>query len=127
MKIQEIEETRKTFRRSTRLWFTLVVMAGLALYIAFILYFVWLVIWAVFKDIKKYFTLEATAFGIALIICLAHAYNTAGVLRRPNASIFLSATLAGIYYLVKVKEYDESINEKKIPKITDVFGGKKCL
>ncbi len=101
--------------------------AGLALYIAFILYFVWLVIWAVFKDIKKYFTLEATAFGIALIVCLAHAYNTAGVLRRPNASIFLSATLAGIYYLVKVKEYDENKNERKIPKITDIFGGKKCL
>ncbi|MBR2640481.1 MAG: HAMP domain-containing histidine kinase [Oscillospiraceae bacterium] len=31
MKIKEIEETRKTVRRSTRLWFTLVVMAGLAL------------------------------------------------------------------------------------------------
>ena len=101
--------------------------AGLVLYIAFILYFVWLVIWAVFKDIKKYFTLEATALGVALIVCLAHAYNTAGVLRRPNASIFLSATLAGIYYLVKLKEYDEDKKERKIPKITDIFGGKKCL
>ncbi len=101
--------------------------AGLVLYIAFILYFVWLVIWAVFKNIKKYFTLEATAFGIALIVCLAHAYNTAGVLRRPNASIFLSATLAGIYYLVKVKDYTVDEEKNKIPKITDVFGGKKCL
>ncbi len=101
--------------------------AGLVLYIAFILYFVWLVIWALFKNIKKYFTLEATAFGIALIVCLAHAYNTAGVLRRPNASIFLSAVLAGIYYLVKLKEYPTDENKKKLPKITDIFGGKKCL
>ncbi len=101
--------------------------AGLILYLAFILYFVWLIIWALFKDIKKYFTLEATAFGIALIVCLAHAYNTAGVLRRPNASIFLSATLAGIYYLVKVKDYTVNEDTPKIPKITDVFGGKKCL
>ncbi len=100
--------------------------AGLAMYIAFILYFVWLVAWALLKNIKKYFTLEATALGIALIVCLAHAYNTAGVLRRPNASIFLSATLAGIYYLVKIKEYDE-LPKPKLPKITDIFGGKKCL
>ncbi|MBR4880375.1 MAG: O-antigen ligase family protein, partial [Clostridia bacterium] len=101
--------------------------SGLVLYIAFILYFVWLVIWAVFKDIKKYFTLEATAFGIGLIVCLAHAYNTAGVLRRPNASIFLSATLAGIYYLVKVKDYTANESQKKLPKITEIFGGKRCL
>lgn len=101
--------------------------AGLILYIAFILYFLWLVIWALFKDIKKYFTLEATALGIALIVCLAHAYNTAGVLRRPNASIFLSAVLAGIYYLVKIKEYTVSEDKPKLPKITDVFGGKRCL
>ncbi len=100
--------------------------AGLILYIAFILYFVYLVVWAIIKDIKKYFTLEATAFGIALIVCLAHAYNTAGVLRRPNASIFLAAVLAGIYYLVKIKEYETDTNKPKIPKITDVFGGKKC-
>lgn len=101
--------------------------AGFLLYAAFILYFVWLVVWALFKDIKKYFTLEATAFGISLVVCLAHAYNTAGVLRRPNASIFLSAVLAGIYFLVKVKEYPVDENKKKLPKITDIFGGKRCL
>ncbi len=92
--------------------------AGLISYLAFVAYFLYLVAWALIKNIKKYFTLEAASFGIALILCLAHAYNTAGVLRRPNASIFLSATLAGIYYLVKVKEYEDI---PKIPKITDVF------
>ena len=38
------------------------------------------------KDFRKYFTVEAGAFGIALCLCLVYAYFTAGVLRRPNAS-----------------------------------------
>lgn len=85
--------------------------AGLIVYLAFIAYFLYLVVWAVLKNIKKYFTLEAASFGIALLLCLAHAYNTAGVLRRPNASIFLSALLAGIYYLVKIKTYKNNEEE----------------
>ena len=85
---------------------------GLAAYLLFIGYFVLLILWALIKNIKKYFTLEATAFGIGFLLCMAHAYNTAGVLRRPNASIYLSAVLAAIYYLVKIKNYDEI--EKKV-------------
>lgn len=38
---------------------------------------------------------------------MAHVYNTAGVLRRPNASIYLSAILAGIYYLVRIRRYPD--------------------
>ncbi len=80
---------------------------GLALYMAFLLYFVWLIVWALFKNAKRYFTMEAAGYGIALMLCLIHAVATAGVLRRPNASIYLSALLAGIYYLVKLKKYDK--------------------
>lgn len=86
--------------------------AGIAAYILFLCYFVYLVVWALIKNIKKYFTLEACAFGIGFLLCIAHAYNTAGVLRRPNASIYLSLVLAAIYYLVKIKTYDEP--EKKV-------------
>lgn len=87
---------------------------GLGAYILFLGYFAWLVIKALLNNVKKYFTIEAAGFGIALLLCLAHAYNTAGVLRRPNASVFLAATLAGIYYLVKIKEYEEPhLPEKK--------------
>ena len=80
-------------------------LAGLAAYLAFLAYFVILVVWALCKDAKKYFTLEAAGFGIAFLLSMAHCYNTAGVLRRPNASIYLSAILAAIYYLVRIRKY----------------------
>lgn len=80
---------------------------GLGLYLLFIAYFVCLVIWALVKNAKKYFTLEAAGYGIAFLMCMAHAYNTAGVLRRPNASVYLSVVLAGIYYLVRLRAYPE--------------------
>lgn len=84
--------------------------AGLFAMLAFLGYFIFLIIRALVKDAKKYFTWDAAAWGIALCMCLAHVYNTAGVLRRPNASIYLSAVLAAVYYLVKIKTYpDDSI------------------
>ncbi len=60
------------------------------------------------KNAKRYFTVEAASYGIAFLLCMAHVYNTAGVLRRrPNASIYLSAILAGIYYLVRIRRYPD--------------------
>ena len=67
-----------------------------------------LVAWALVKDAKKYFTPEAAGFGIAFLLCMAHCYNTAGVLRRPNASVYLSAILAAIYYLVRIRQYPDA-------------------
>lgn len=81
-------------------------LVGLLAYLLFLAYFVYLVIWALIKNARQYFTVQAASYGIALLMCIAHAYNTAGVLRRPNASIYLSAILAGIYYLVRIKKYD---------------------
>lgn len=89
-------------------------LVGLAALLAFIGYFVYLIVWALIRNAKKYYTLEAASYGIAFLMCMAHAYNTAGVLRRPNASIFLSAILAGIYYLVKLKKYQP---EEASPKL----------
>ena len=84
---------------------------GLIAYLVFLLYFVGLVLWALFKNIKQYFTLTAATQGIALCVCMAHAYNTAGVLRRPNASIYLSLVLALIYYLVLIRDYKKGSEE----------------
>ena len=81
---------------------------GLAAYLLFLAYFVYLIIWALCKNAKRYFTIEAASYGIAFLLCLAHIYNTAGVLRRPNASIYLSAILAGIYYLVRIRRYPDA-------------------
>ena len=79
--------------------------AGLAALLVFLGYFFVLIVLALIRDAKTYFTLDAAAWGIALLCCLMHIYNTAGVLRRPNSSFYLSAALAMIYYLVKIKTY----------------------
>lgn len=79
---------------------------GLGLMIAFIGYFWLLILWALKKDAKKYFTPAAGAFGISLCIAVVNAYFTAGVLRRPNSSFYLSVLLAVIYYLVCIKKYE---------------------
>ncbi len=87
---------------------------GLVAYLLFLLYFVFLIAKALLKNFKKFFTLDAVGYGIALILCLVHAYNTAGVLRRPNASVYLSLVLAIIYYLIKIKKYDNLPQEKQV-------------
>ena len=81
---------------------------GFVLMTAFLAYFLILIAIALLKDAKTYFTMDAAGWGIGLVMCLIHAVFTAGVLRRPNASIYLSAALAAVYYLVKIKKYPEA-------------------
>ncbi|MCD8376673.1 MAG: O-antigen ligase family protein [Oscillospiraceae bacterium] len=78
---------------------------GLAIFGLFLLYFLVLIVRALLKNAKRYFTVEAAACGIALCTGLLHAAFTSGVLRRPNASFYLSLVLAAIWYLVKEKQY----------------------
>lgn len=78
---------------------------GLIAMLLFLAYFVGLIVWALFKDFRRYFTLDAAGWGIAFVMCLIHIYFTAGVLRRPNASFYFSAVLAAIYYLVRIRRY----------------------
>ena len=82
--------------------------AGLSLLLAFLACFLVLIFRALLKDFRRFFTFQLGGWGIACITFLAHAYATAGVLRRPNASIYLSAILAGIYYLVKLRFYPKA-------------------
>lgn len=88
-------------------------IVGLILFLAFLAYFLYLVGWALVKDAKKYFTLDAGAFGISLLLALINAYNTAGILRRPNASFYLSVILAVIYYLVKIRKYPQTAKSSR--------------
>ena len=76
---------------------------GLAMLIAFLAYFGWLIIKSLLSDFRHVFTLEAAGVGMAFLLALVYAYHTAGLLRRPNASFYLSAILAYIYYLVKLR------------------------
>ena len=87
--------------------------AGLGLMVLFIGYFLYLVIKALLFDFRKYFTIEAGAFGIALCLNLVNAYMTAGVLRRPNASFYMSLLLAVIYYLLKLRVYPSTHSDSQ--------------
>ena len=78
---------------------------GLILLLCFIGYFLLQIVKALLRDFKTYFTPLAGAIGISLIILLVFSYFTAGVLRRPNASFYLSVVLALVYYLTKIKVY----------------------
>ena len=75
----------------------------------FFLYFIVVIIRALIRDWKKYFTPEAGAVGVALITLFIHSYFTAGVLRRPNASFYFSVCLAAAYYLVKINGEGHSV------------------
>lgn len=78
---------------------------GLAAFVLFLLYFAVLIVRALVRSFSRYMTQEAGAFGVSLCLLLAHVYATAGVLRRPNASFYLSVVLAVIYYFVKIRTY----------------------
>lgn len=74
---------------------------GLAGMLALFAYAIYRIVRALLRDFKHYFTPEAAACGIAFFTLLLHCYFTAGVLRRPNASIYLSLMFAGIWYLTR--------------------------
>ena len=77
-------------------------------FLAFLGYFLVIIVCALIRNARRYFTVEAGACGVALCTALAHIYNTAGVLRRPNASFYLCLILASIWYLIYIRDYDDS-------------------
>lgn len=82
--------------------------AGLALLFVFLGYFLWLILKAMLKAPKRFFTPEAAAYGIAFITLLIHSYFTCGVLRRANTLFYFGVILAVIYYLVKLRQYPDA-------------------
>lgn len=81
---------------------------GLTMTILFLGWFVYLILRALLRDFKRYFTLPAAGWGIAFLTCMTHVYATAGVLRRPNVSIYLSAILASIAFMVQTPDSDNT-------------------
>ncbi len=65
---------------------------------------------------QKNYTSEAGAWGVALVMAMLHAFATAGILRRPNASFYLSVVLAVIYYLVKPAAMKKRKQAGKFPR-----------
>lgn len=82
---------------------------GLGLMIVFLGWFLVRILLALIHDFKGTFTLEAVGCGIALCCALAHAYFTAGVLRRPNVTFYLAALLAIVYGLTQKNGKNEDM------------------
>ena len=74
-------------------------LTGLVLMAGFLLYFIGRALWRMLREPGKACTLPVCAFGMAAVILIVNAYFSASVLRRPNASFYLSAALAALYCL----------------------------
>ena len=74
-------------------------IVGLVLMFAFLLWFGIRALIAVIRKPKICFNLEMASFAIAYGLGIIHAYFTASVLRRNNASIYLALILAGLWFL----------------------------
>ena len=72
---------------------------GLVLLAIFLLYFGLRALFAVLRKPKIYYNLDMISFAISYVLALVHAYFTASVLRRNNASVYLAIVLAALWYL----------------------------
>ena len=62
------------------------------------------------KNLKEVFTVEFSGFFAAFCCGIAHAFFTAGVLRRPNSSFYL-AIICAVLYCLSNTNIRRSINE----------------
>lgn len=74
-------------------------LVGLGLMLLFLLWFGLRALSAILRDPKRNVNLTMAAFLMAYAIGIAHAYFTASVLRRNNASVYLAMVLAGLWFL----------------------------
>ncbi len=74
---------------------------GFCLYILFLLYFLLLVLKTAFRHFKKSFSLFNYILIMTYILQIGLAQFSGAILRRPNASIYMSIVIALIYYQCK--------------------------
>ncbi len=72
---------------------------GLICLLGGILWLIGRALLALKRDFAHLFTPQLVSLATCAVCGLAHAYFTAGLLRRPNASIYFSLCLAAIWYL----------------------------
>ena len=76
-------------------------IVGLVLLLAFLIWFPVRATIRVLPELKQRLSPELTGFVFAFGFCMIHAIFTASVLRRNNASVYLAAVLAGLWYLTR--------------------------
>ena len=81
-------------------------LVGLALLLTFLLWFPVRAAVRVLPELRKRLTPELAGFVFAYGFCMLHAWFTAAVLRRNNASVYLAAVLAAIWFLTQKKKTD---------------------
>ena len=86
-------------------------IVGVLLYVAFLGYFAWLLIKDIFRSLKK-LPVDKVVIALSLVLSMGCAELSANVLRRPNASIYISLLLAYAYYVCKVQK--EQCNESEL-------------
>lgn len=79
---------------------------GMGLYIAFLLYFIYLVIVKCVKDFKGVFNSFNFTLLLTYALQLGLAQFSGAILRRPNVSIYMSIIMALIYYQCKKNSKD---------------------
>jgi hypothetical protein len=70
---------------------------GLRMLFAVLLFLAACILVPLFRKFREKFSISVAGFGAALVCGLAHAYFTAGVLRRPNSSFYLACILAVLF------------------------------
>ena len=78
-------------------------IVGIALYVVFLGYFAFILIKDIFKSLKK-LPVDKVILGLSLVLSMGCAELSANVLRRPNASIYISLMLAYTYYVCKINK-----------------------
>ena len=76
-------------------------IVGLVLIVAYLAVFAGRALWRMVRDPKQYLTLAVCAYSTAAVILVINAYFSASVLRRPNASVYLSVALAVLWLLTE--------------------------
>ena len=84
---------------------------GLALYAAFVIYFLLLVAKRLLEQFKGSFTLLNFCLLMCLLLQVGLAQFSGAILRMPNVSVYMSAVLALVYYQTKVLPIGVEKNE----------------
>ena len=82
-------------------------IVGFGAYLAFLLYFVVLIIRRLIRNFKTAFTADNFILLITFALLVGLAQFSGSVLRRPNVSVYMSLVLGLIYYQTMVKPVNE--------------------
>ena len=82
-------------------------IVGFGAYLAFLLYFVFLIIRRLLRNFKTAFTADNFILLITFALLVGLAQFSGSVLRRPNVSVYMSLVMGLIYYQTVVKPANE--------------------